>query len=233
MPVNVGEKFQLKPVSQAEAFENKELLNLQNDNPTGSNKIPTRYIKQVADIKELLKELLNLQNDSPTGPDKIPTRYIKQVADIIAAPLTYIINTCIQSNIFPEAWKTSRISPIPKTEAFKNNDDFRPIAILPVLSKIYERLVLKQQLSFIDNCINDNMSGFRKGHSTATILMSMRDDIMRAMKKGELTLMLLVDFSKPFDTLNFKTVLKCIYENYHFLLKKLAVTRESEYERRM
>ena len=111
----------------------------------------------------------------------------KPVTDIIAAPLTYMINTCIQSNIFPEAWKISRISPIPK--APKNNDDFRPIAILPVLSKIYERLVLKQQLSFLDNCINDNMSGFRKGHSTATILMSMKVDIMHAMKKGKLTLM--------------------------------------------
>ena len=170
LPVNVGEKFQLKRVSQAEVF----------------------------------KELLNLRNDSSTGPDQIPTRYIKPVADIIAAPLTYIINTCIQSNIFPEAWKITRISPISKTEVPKNNDDFRPIAILPVLSKIYERLVLKQQLSFIDNRINDNMSGFRKGHSTATILMSMRDDIMRAMKKGELKLMLLAHFPKTFDTLNFK-----------------------------
>ena len=55
------------------------------------------------------------------------------------------------------------------------------------------------------------MSGFRKGHSTATISMSMRDDIMRAIKKGEFTLMLLADFSKAFDTLNFKTVLKKLH----------------------
>ena len=177
LPVNVGENFQRKRVSQAEVF----------------------------------KELLNLQNDSSTGPDQIPTRYIEPVADIIAAPLTYIINTCIQANTFPEAWKIWRISPMPKTEAPKNNDDFRPIAILPVLSKIYERLVLKQQLSFINNCINDNMSGFRKGHSTATILMSMRDNIMRAMKKEELTLMLFADFSKTFDTLNFNKVLKKLH----------------------
>ena len=63
LPVNVGEKFQLKRVSQAEVF----------------------------------KELLNLRNDSSTGPDQIPTRCIKPAADIIAAPLTYIINTCIYS----------------------------------------------------------------------------------------------------------------------------------------
>ena len=68
-----------------------------------------------------------------------------------------------------------------------------------------------KQLPFIDNCLNDNMSGFRKGHSTATILMAMRDDIKSAMKKGELTLMLLADFSKAFDTINFKTVLKKLH----------------------
>ena len=55
------------------------------------------------------------------------------------------------------------------------------------------------------------MSGFRKGHSTATILMAMRDNIKSAMKKGELTLMLLADFSKAFDTINFKTVLKKLH----------------------
>jgi hypothetical protein len=55
------------------------------------------------------------------------------------------------------------------------------------------------------------MSGFRRGHSTATLLMGMRDDILRAMEKGEVTLMTIADFSKAFDTIDFKTVLRKLH----------------------
>ena len=86
----------------------------------------------------------------------------------------------------------------------------RPISILPVLSKVFERLVHQQVLPFIDshNLLKDNISGFRKGHSTTSVLLRIKDDIIKAMKRGEITLMVLDDFSKAFDTIKYKTVLK-------------------------
>ena len=86
----------------------------------------------------------------------------------------------------------------------------RPISILPGLSKVFERLVHQQVVSFIDShdLLKDNISGFRKGHSTTTVLLRIRDDIIKAMKRGEVTLMILADFSQAFDTIKYKTVLK-------------------------
>ena len=65
-------------------------------------------------------------------------------------------------------------------------------------------------MSFIDShdLFKDNVSGFRKGHSTTTVLLRIRDDIIKAMKRAEVTLMILADFSKAFDTIKYKTVLK-------------------------
>ena len=98
--------------------------------------------------------------------------------DIIAALLTYIINTCINSY----GQYISRISPIPEIEVPKCNNDFRSITILPVQSKVYKRLVLKRQLSFAESHLNDNVTGFRRGHLSSTVLIAKRDDI-RAMNR--------------------------------------------------
>ena len=64
-------------------------------------------------------------------------------------------------------------------------------------------------VEYIDSqaLLKENISGFRKGHSTTTVLLNIRDDVLRAMKRGEVTLMVLADFSKAFDTIKYKTVL--------------------------
>ena len=131
------------------------------------------------------------------------------MAEHLASPLTHIINTCIKLAYFPRAWKVARISPIPKADQPKSDQDYRPISILPALSKIFERLVLQQVNSFIcDQALFiDTMSGFRKGHSTVTTLLGIRDDIIRAIRRGEVTLTVLADYSKAFDTVIFKSVI--------------------------
>ena len=131
------------------------------------------------------------------------------MAESLAGPLTYIINSCIKASYFPEAWKIARISPIPKVNQPKTEQDHRPISILPALSKVFERLVSHQVNAYIKDLalFNDSITGFRKGHSTATTLLGIRDDIMRAMRRGEVTLMVLANYSKAFDTINFKSVI--------------------------
>ena len=105
---------------------------------------------------------------------------------------------------FPSVWKLARISPIPKVDDPKCNDDYRPISILPVLSKVYERLALRQIAEFLSNkeILHQTISGYRKGHSATSALLPMRDDIRTAMKRGEITIAVLADFSKAFDTLD-------------------------------
>ncbi|KAL9970328.1 hypothetical protein ACROYT_G022683 [Oculina patagonica] len=165
--------------------------------------------------QQVLQELKNLRSDCSCGPDGIPVKYIKLVADHLVSPLTHILNNCIEHKTFPSAWKIARISAIPKTAVVKENNDLRPISILPVMSKIYERLVLNQISDFLitgPECIlKDTVSAYRKGHSTTTALLAIKDDILRAMKRGEVTLAVLADFSKAFDTVAYEIVLKKLH----------------------
>ena len=132
----------------------------------------------------------------------------------MAGPLTRIISSCITEAYFPKLWKIARVSPIPKVDNPTTNDELRPISILPVLSKVFERLVGWQMSEFANSAslLHDNISSFRKGHSTTTALLGIRDDIKLAMKRKEVTLMVLTDFSKVFDTVCFKTTLKKFYK---------------------
>ncbi|CAB4020808.1 Hypothetical predicted protein [Paramuricea clavata] len=66
----------------------------------------------------------------------------------LVSPLTHIINNCISKQLFPSPWKTVRICAIPKAEKITSNNDLHPISILPTLSKIFERLVLRQMSDF-------------------------------------------------------------------------------------
>ena len=153
---------------------------------------------------EVLSVLKLLRSDTSTGPDGIPVQFVKMVAESIAGPLTTIINKCIRKYYFPKAWKNARISPIPKVDQPKSEEHFRPISILPALSKVFEKLVALQMTTFCESgsVLRDTISSFRKGHSTNTVLMAMRNDLVRAMKKGEVALIVLADFSTAFDTVN-------------------------------
>ena len=88
------------------------------------------------------------------------------------------------------------------------------ISILPVLSKVFEKLVAGQMSEFAEMAalLPDRISGFRKGHSTTSVLLGIRDDIRHAMKKGEITLIVLADFSKAFDTICFKNTIVKFYK---------------------
>ena len=116
---------------------------------------------QFADVE---KHLNGLRNDCSTGYDNIPATFIKPVSEYLASPLTFIINNFISTSNFPKLWKTARISPIPKIDNPISPKDYRPIAILPILSKIYEKLVLQQMTVFIENNLlyHSYQSGYRK-----------------------------------------------------------------------
>ena len=118
-----------------------------------------------------------------------------------------------KTSSFPNVWKTARISPIRTIDHPKCEDDFRPISILPAMSKIFERIVLKQMLDFIDHTalLGPHMSGFSKGHSTTTALLTIRNDPTRSMKSGEVSLLVLADYSKTFDTVRFQKVMNKMY----------------------
>ncbi len=196
-----------RTLGKAAVDKTSDLLTLVNSLPDHRDAC-TFKLREITQA-EVLREIKQIRTDCSTGPDQLPVKLLKPVAEFLAAPLTHIINSCIRSSYFPEAWKIARISLIPKIEQPKAEQDYRPVSILPALSKVFERLVSRQMISFIEDLalFNSSISGFRKGHSTATTLLGIRDDIIRAMRRGEVTLMVLADYSKAFDTVNFRSVI--------------------------
>ena len=152
---------------------------------------------------ELIDLVMSL-TDVSAGYDLIPIKLVKSVINEIKVPLTYIYNLSFTSGIFPEKLKISRVTPIHKTgkkTLFKN---YRPISILPVFSKILEKLVNDRLQLFLqtNSIINNSQHGFQKFKSTTSALLSLSDYILSAFDQKKYVIAIFLDFSKAFDTVD-------------------------------
>lgn len=138
------------------------------------------------------------------GTDGISIQMIKKCLPTITPILTNIVNECILTSVFPLGWKYARVLPLNKVKCPTRYSDLRPLSILPVLSKVLERIMTNQFEEYIcRNCIlPDFQSGFRAHYSCTTALLNILDDVLRAHDNNHVTVMVLLDFSKAFDTLN-------------------------------
>ena len=128
---------------------------------------------------------------------KIALPYIVEI-------LTYIYNCCIKFNLFPTTWKLAKVVPVPKTLDGSDKNNFRPISILPVLSKPLERHIQKHVADFIENnnLFHKLQSGFRRYHSCTTALTHMCDTWLSAINNLKMTGVVFLDFSKAFDLID-------------------------------
>ncbi|CAG4982071.1 unnamed protein product [Colias eurytheme] len=128
--------------------------------------------------------------------------------------LTRIINTSFQTHTFPHSWRQAIVYPIPKNNHPDSLKDLRPISVLPCLSKVIEKLVHKQLTEFLElhDILPEQQSGFRKHRGTATALMDVVDNVLCAQDDGKGTIMLLLDYSRAFDTIDINLLLcKLVY----------------------
>nr|CAI5824394.1 unnamed protein product [Callosobruchus analis] len=171
---------------------------------------------QIADI------LFNIKSTA-IGDDGIHINFLIACCPFILKFLAHIINFCIQNSTFPAAWKVGKIIPIPKSKSVESYSDIRPITILPVISKILGRIIKLQLVNHVENnnILPETQSGFRPHHSCATSLLNVTDNILRATDQGKCTLLVLLDFSKAFDTLNHSILLHILK---HIGLVDSAVT---------
>ena len=105
---------------------------------------------------------------------------------------------------FPMDWKAAKVTPIHKSGDKANVDNYRPISVLSIVSKIMERAVHNQlyEYSMLRNSLNVCQSGFRKNHSTVTTLLDVQDFILNNTDKGYVTAALFLDLKKACDTVN-------------------------------
>ena len=156
--------------------------------------------------------LKDMKSSSP-GWDDISPRIIKQTYKCFLEPLVHISNISILHGVFPNELKIANVIPLYKGGESKLLVNYRPVSVLPVFSKLLERLMYERITEFIDeNEVLYNLQfGFRKNHSTTIALSLLNDKISKSLYDGEYVLGVFLDFSKAFDTVNHDILLRKLY----------------------
>ena len=156
------------------------------------------------EVLSVQKQLSALKINKSTGLDRISARLLKDAAVIIAPTLTDIFNQSLKSSTFPKIFKEGKVTPIFKSGDRTNMSNYRPITVLPILSKILERFVHTQIYNYLteNKILSPNQFGFRPKLSTSTALAFFTDNILENADNGLVTASIFLDFSKAFDTVD-------------------------------
>ncbi len=125
--------------------------------------------------KDIQLHMNKLDIKKATGFDNLPAKLLKYATEQLAPYLSELINKCIDSSIFPSNLKRADIVPIFKKTDRLNKTFYRPVSILPVISKLFERVIEKQLSLFFEHFFNIHVSGFRKQHSCQHVLLNMTE----------------------------------------------------------
>ena len=138
------------------------------------------------------------------GNDNLFVKVLKCISDTLSSSLAFIINQSLTTGIFPDALKLARVIPIHKKDATSVFDNYRPISLLPSISKVFEKVVHIQLLEYMTSnkllCIHQH--GFRPKHSTETATLQFVDKILQMLDNDKTPFSLFIDLSKAFDTLS-------------------------------
>ena len=129
------------------------------------------------------------------------------------SPLTFLINQCISNSEFPSDLKIAKVLPLFKKDDPSQITNYRPISLLPAISKIYERVVFQQLMIIFSqrNLFHTSQYGYRKGHSTELAALELVDRVSKALdakKSSQHCLAIFMDLSKAFDTLDHSILLR-------------------------
>ena len=150
-----------------------------------------------------IKLIDRIRNDVAVGDDGINARVLKDGKHILAPTLTQIINLGYEVNVFPDQLKLAIVKPIHKKDCNNIPSNYRPISILPTISKVFERSAVNQLVTYLEqnNLLSSSQHAYRKGHSTVTCLAELSNTIYENLDKGLITGYVSMDLSKAFDAI--------------------------------
>ena len=160
---------------------------------------------------QVVRIIEKMKNSEACGWDDISTNAMKALKYSIAPSLAHIINCSFKTGRYPKIWKIAKIVPL-----FKNNGEktdqtkYRPIALLPVFSKIIEKVMAEKLNKHLENNLlySDKQHGYRRRRSTATALLQLQDDILTKFEENKSSALLCFDSSAAFDTVTHSILLK-------------------------
>lgn len=189
-------------------------LNLPTNCKVKTPAINSMFLEPVTE-REVYRMIRNLPNKSSCGIDDIPLTLIKACIEELTPPLTYLINQSFKESTFPEVLKIAKIKPILKKGGCSEiPDQYRPIALLPVLSKFFEKAMTNRIYNFLEkyNLINQNQYGFRKKRSTTQAVYTYVQEILTYIRDKSYAVGILLDMSKAYDRVSHVILLSKLYE---------------------
>ena len=168
------------------------------------------FIFHTIESSSVLKLLKNMDVNKAARIDNTSGRFLKDGSDILAIPVTQICNLSIKLSHFPHDCKLAKLKPLYKKRSKTDPKKYRPISLLPIVSKIIEKIIHDQTMEYLtDNKIlYIYQSGFHKNHSTDTCLSYLTDKILTGFDSGLLTGIILIDLQKAFGAINHNILLK-------------------------
>ena len=134
----------------------------------------------------------------------IPCYIYKSISGIISAHISELFNASIVSGYFPSCLKNARVIPIFKSGCSNKVNNYRPISTLPILAKIFEKLMYIRLMQFLkmNNILCKTQFGFQQNSSTGDAMLEFLDYIYNSLNDGKYIMPIYLDFSKAFDTVN-------------------------------
>ena len=200
----VGEEIQKKLKKQFEINDFTGILGFEFNSETQSS---------------IAKIIDNIRYDVATGHDGISAKIIKDGKPTLTPILTKLVNLSYEKNVFPDCMKIAAIKALHKKDDKNTFSNYRPISILPTLSKIFERSATKQLVEHLEknNIIRPSQHAYRKGHSTITCLFEVVNYLYKLIDEKKIAAVVSLDLSKAFDSIN-----------HNLLLNKLSSMQLSE-----
>ena len=209
-------------------FFHKKILDLQEALPT-TNVDPMKMIDDALakwggtrnrdkfDISEVTHlEVLNaikeMKNSPSCGIEGLDSISLKVIAPYVYKPLTYLVNLSIRKCVFASKWKIAKLVPVHKGKKLPHNlpSSYRPVSLLPTVSKLVERLVTKQVMNFMIKSKQMNISqhAYRANHSTSSAICQLLESLYEATDSNNIATILAIDQSAAFDTVKHELLIK-------------------------
>ena len=156
----------------------------------------------LTNLRNIEEKIANLNLNKPTTLNNIPAKILVQYKDICSKLVLKFYNNCIRESVFPDPMKRADMTPAHKKDDKTDKQNYRPVSIVPTISKIFERIIYEDISQHMINILSPYLCGFRKGYSTEHCLILMLEKWKKALDKRQFAGALLTDLSKAFDSIN-------------------------------
>ena len=168
----------------------------------GAKELHSIYLSAVSP-SEINKIISSLKNGAP-GHDEISSGILRLISSHINEPIAYLCNLSFMNGIFPNELKLANVLPLYKADDQCLFNNYRPVSLLCVLSKVFETVMYNRLIDFLESrkTLVKEQFGFRKLHSSYMALMLLMDKLIKSLENGEFVIGIFLDFSKAFDTVD-------------------------------